>query len=212
MAMRLLLPILLLSFGCANIKPKRMVVPPEMQRQLYTGAPARPAAQPLVAGKPGAAAQPALAPAKPLAPSADPSQRYLLRLAENGRIWEVELPETTGAYELRIPLEDTKGTQADEKLLAGGAWSSANPAKKSYLAGLAHVRELYDLRKYELAFIDLNDLEQTYPNDARLLAMKGTLYLKLGRTKLARDTWQHAVQLDPNDTQTAEALRGLKEE
>lgn len=206
--MRLLLPIVLLSLGCANVQPKRLVVPPEMRRPIYSGAPAKPAPLPAAAGKPGAV-QPALAPAKPLAPSADPSQRYLLRLAENGRIWEVELPETTGAYELRIPLEDTKGTQADENLLAG---SSASPAKKSYLAGLAHVRELYDLRKYELAFIDLNDLEQSYPNDARLLAMKGTLYLKLGKLKLARDTWQHAVQLDPNDTQTAEALRGLKEE
>lgn len=209
--MKLLPAMVLLGIGCASMNNKVLVVPPEMRRPLYTGAPAKPAAQPFAPGRPGAV-QAALAPAKPLAPSADPSQRYVLRLAENGRLWEVELPETTGAYELRIPLEDTKGTQADERLLAGGSWSSSDPAKKSYLAGLAHVRELYDLRKYELAFIDLNDLEQGYPNDSRLLAMKGTLYLKLGRTKLARETWQHAVTLDPNDTQTAEALRGLKEE
>ena len=205
MALRLLFPLVLLV-GCASMNNKRLVVPPEMRRPIYTGAAAKPA--PAVAGRPGAA-QAAPASTKPLAPSADPSQRTVLRLAENGRLWEVELPETTGAYELRIPLEDTRGTQADDKLLASG---SADPAKKSYLAGLAHVRELYDSRKYELAFIDLNDLEQGYPNDSRLLAMKGTLYLKLGRTKLARETWQHAVALDPNDTQTAEALRGLKEE
>ena len=209
--MRRLLPILLLATGCASMNNKKLVVPPEMRRQIYSGAPARPAIQPAVRGRPGAVPA-ALAPEKPLAPSADPSQRYLLRLAENGRVWEVELPETTGAYELRIPLEDTRGTKADEKLLAGGEWNSANPAKKSYLAGLAHVRELYDTQKYELAFIDLSDLESSYPNDSRLLAMKGTLYLKLGRPKLAREAWQHAVQLDPNDTQTAEALRGIKEE
>ncbi len=194
----------------------KLVVPPEMRRPLFTGAPAKPLVTPsrpgaaVTPGRLGAAAVPAaLVPVKPMLPSADPAQRTVLRLAENGRLWEVELPETTGAYELRIPLEDTRGTQADEKLLAGG---SADPAKKSYLAGLAHVRELYDTRKYELAFIDLNDLEQGYPNDSRLLAMKGTLYLKLGKTRLARETWQHAVLLDPNDTQTAEALRGLKEE
>ncbi len=205
MALRSLVWTLLLASACASMNNKKLVVPPEMRRPVFTGAPAKPAAVP---GRPGAAPA-ALAPAKALVPSADPSQRTVLRLAENGRLWEIELPETTGAYELRIPLEDTRGTQADEKLLAGG---TADPAKKSYLAGLAHVRELYDSRKYELAFIDLNDLEQGYPNDSRLLAMKGTLYLKLGKTKLARDTWQHAVQLDPNDTQTAEALRGLKEE
>lgn len=197
--------ILLLAWGCASMNNKKLVVPAEMRRPVYTGAPARPV---VAAGRPGAVPA-AQVPVKPIVPSADPSQRTVLRLAENGRLWEVELPETTGAYELRIPLEDTRGTQADEKLLAGG---TADPAKKSYLAGLAHVRELYDTRKYELAFIDLNDLEQGYPNDSRLLAMKGTLYLKLGKTRLARETWQHAVLLDPNDTQTAEALRGLKEE
>lgn len=202
--MRLLL-LVPLAFGCASMNSKKLVVPPEMRRPVYSGAVAKPA--PAVKGA-GAGAVPAsTAQAKPIAPSAEPSQRTVLRLASNGRLWEVELPETSGAYELRIPLDDTRATQADEKLLAG-----ADPGKKSYLAGLAHVRELYDSRKYELAFIDLNDLEQGYPRDARLLAMKGTLYLKLGKLKLARETWQQVVALDPNDTQTAEALRGLKEE
>jgi Flp pilus assembly protein TadD len=68
---------------------------------------------------------------------------------------------------------------------------------------------MYAGRRYELALIEVVDLEKHYPDDARILAMKGSLYLKLGRTKLARETWEKALNLNPNDQLLAEALREL---
>jgi predicted negative regulator of RcsB-dependent stress response len=39
--------------------------------------------------------------------------------------------------------------------------------------------------------------------------MKGSLYLKLGKHKLAREAWEKALQINPNDQALAEALREL---
>src|SRR5438445_311808 len=83
---------------------------------------------------------------------------------------------------------------------------------KSYLGTLAKVGEMYGAHRYELALIEIVDLEQQYPKDARLLAMKGSLYQKLGKTTLARESWKKALEVDPTNTTVAEALRALKEE
>jgi tetratricopeptide (TPR) repeat protein len=182
--------------------------------------------------------------------------RYVLRLAEHNRVWELELPESAGGYEMRIPLDGPLDapTAADSELLAAArsadaavnrdtgksrdAASTAPSAKteapagtvaakvntsesadavakaprKSYLGTLAKVREMYASRKYEMALVELVDLEPSYPNDARVQAMKGSLYLKLGKTQLARECWQKALALDPDDVAVAEALRSLKED
>ena len=74
------------------------------------------------------------------------------------------------------------------------------------------VREMYASRRYELALVELVDLEASHPKDARLQAMKGSVYLKLGKAQLARESWQKALALDPEDPAVAEALRTLKEE
>ena len=91
-----------------------------------------------------------------------------------------------------------------------GKYSKA--PRKSYLGTLAKVREMYASRKYEMALVELVDLEPSYPNDARVQAMKGSLYLKLGKTQLARECWLKALALDPDDAAVAEALRTLKED
>jgi tetratricopeptide (TPR) repeat protein len=135
----------------------------------------------------------------------------MLRLVERGRVWEVELPESTGGYEVRIPLGPgiETPTEADQEMLG-----KTPPAgrSKSYLATLAKVGEMYSSHRYELALIEVVDLEQQYPKDPRLLAMKGSLYQKLGKTALAREAWKKALEIDPSDTTIAEALRALKEE
>lgn len=56
-----------------------------------------------------------------------PAQRYVVRMSDGERDWEVEFPETASGYEIRIPLEaqKTKGvtwqsdnlTDADRKIL-----------------------------------------------------------------------------------------------
>lgn len=163
---------------------------------------------------PSTPATKAAAPAPRAAASAvptDASQRYTLRLVERGRVWEVELPESTGGYEVRIPLGsgiDTP-TEADQEMLG----KTPPPGRsKSYLGTLAKLGEMYKSHRYELALIEVVDLEQQYPKDPRLLAMKGSLYQKLGKTTLAREAWKKALELDPSDTTVAEALRALKED
>jgi len=144
-------------------------------------------------------------------PTTDPAQRYTLRLVEHGRVWEVELPESTGGYELHIPLGPSiePPTAADQEMLG----NTPPPGRsKSYLATLAKVGEMYADHRYELALIEVVDLEQQYPKDPRLQAMKGSLYQKLGKGALARQAWKRALELDPSDTTVAEALRALKEE
>ena len=70
---------------------------------------------------------------------------------------------------------------------------------------------MYSAHKYEMALIELVDLETSYPKDGRIQAMKGSLYQKLGKAKLAREAWQKALALDPADTGVAEALRELRQ-
>src|SRR5262249_27183414 len=81
--------------------------------------------------------------------------------------------------------------------------------KRSYLGGIARVRELYRTRNYELALIDVVDLEREYPNDTKIMAMKGSVYRKLGKTKLARETWEKVLALDPDNATVSDALREL---
>jgi tetratricopeptide (TPR) repeat protein len=194
--------------ACAPPPPRRLAIPESMLRR----APAPPSTRD--AG----------------APSAIPPNRYVLRLAEGGRVWELELPEQAGGYEVKVPLAGMGPaemlTPADEELLSDAVASlakkdgeEARPAasvdareaagKKSYLGGLAKISELYKDRRYELALVEAVNLEAAYPRDARVVAMKGSLYLKLGKKRLAREAWQRALTLDPSDAGIAEALREL---
>jgi tetratricopeptide (TPR) repeat protein len=216
------LPALLALFALAGAcstpnSPKALVVPPEMAR------PQPPA--PVKATPAAAAAQ------KMDLRGATSDTTYVVRLAEGGRVWEVELPESAGGYEVRVPLVGgslEQMTAADEELLAdstakaatSGLPDASGPSgkavdapgaskKKSYLGSLAKVNEMYVGKKYELALIEVVNLEKEYPQDSRILSMKGSLYLKLGKHKLAREAWEKALQINPNDQALAEALREL---
>ena len=172
-------------------------------------------AVPATAARSAAPAAPAGAKPPPVAPPppsvTPPSQRYVLRLVEHGRVWEVEMPEQSGGYEVRIPLGPPveQPTLADQELL--GKEPKQTPSK-SYLTGLAKIAEMYSAHRYELALIELVDLEHEYPKDARIEAMKGSLYHRLGKTQHAREAWKKALELDPSNAEVAEALGSLKEE
>jgi Flp pilus assembly protein TadD len=84
--------------------------------------------------------------------------------------------------------------------------------KASYLVGIAQVRSLYDARNMEIALVQLVELEKDYPNDEKLLAMKGSIYRKLGRNNLARAAWERVLALNPDNGVVAAALRALAEE
>lgn len=193
-----------------------------------------------------------------------PRTRYVVRMTDGQRDWEIQLPEIATAYEVRVPLSgapDTRlavdmaamtaadreilkdreaaqrseqGLAADEPTRAradasvagkaagraaaaaastkgGGAPppEKAPVAKASYLLTLARVKDLYRARKYELALVELVELEQQYPHDEHILSMKGSLYDRLGNKALAREAWQEALTLNPFNLAVLEALQRL---
>ncbi len=89
-----------------------------------------------------------------------------------------------------------------------GEGAAASP-RSSYLLTLAKVKELYRTRNYEVAVVQLVALERQYPNDERILSMKGSLYEKLGKKQLARDAWQAVLTVNPYNLQVVEALQRL---
>ena len=82
----------------------------------------------------------------------------------------------------------------------------------SYLATIARARELYKRRQYEMALMDIVELDRMYPDDERVLEMKGTLYLKLNRASDAKKAWERVLALNPNNQGVARALEQLQEE
>jgi hypothetical protein len=91
---------------------------------------------------------------------------------------------------------------------AGPAQPVPTP-RASYLLTLAKVKDLYRTRNYEIALVELVALEREYPNDERIMSMKGSLYDKLGRRQLARESWEAVLVINPYNLQVTEALQRL---
>jgi tetratricopeptide (TPR) repeat protein len=196
-----------------------------------------------------------------------PRTRYVVRMTDGQRDWEIQLPEIATAYEVKVPLGGKPGTglvpdmatltAADREILeereaaqrtsgeapgkgkggkrgadddeedapkgkskrvAGGPGKTGQAqmpadkppaARSSYLLTLAKVKELYRTRHYELALVELVELERQYPDDEHILSMKGSLHDRLGNKNLARDAWQQALTLNPFNLAVLEALQRL---
>jgi len=82
-------------------------------------------------------------------------------------------------------------------------------AKASYLLTLARVKDLYRTRQYELAMVELAELDRQYPDDEHILSMKGSLYERLGNKNLAREAWQQTLRINPYNLAVLEALQRL---
>lgn len=183
-----------------------------------------------------------------------PRDRYVVRMSDGQRDWEVEFPGGARGYQLQIPLRGDSGapyvdhrakTPADRELLEhlrrtdpdyeregiyrgdehvlddpseidapdeADERSEADPAptRPSYLRGIDEVRTLYQAGRHEAAMSHLGELNEAYPNDERILSMKGTLWLEMGRESLARDAWEQVLQINPDNDSVREALRRLE--
>jgi Flp pilus assembly protein TadD len=193
--------------------------------------------------------------------------RYVVRMTDGQRDWEIQLPEIATAYEVKVPLSGKPAsrlavdmatmTAADREILqereasaradsgdlepppakddvglkqAGGKRAAARDdgdgkpekraarkpgddkppsAKASYLLTLARVKDLYRTRQYELALVELAELDRQYPDDEHILSMKGSLYERLGNKNLAREAWQQTLRLNPYNLAVLEALQRL---
>ena len=90
------------------------------------------------------------------------------------------------------------------------AKKKSRPARQSYLVGLEKARQLFKARKYELAIIALKSLDGDYPNDVTIKSMLGTLWLQLNQPSLARESWEAALKINPNNRAVIEALKQLQ--
>jgi len=206
--------------------------------------------------------------------------RYVVRMTDGTRDWEIQLPEIATAYEVTVPLQGKPATPlgvdlatltaADREMLARGSDAQAaggapeadgdrprrvaaaavsgragksdddddadvarpevkvararkRPApapeadgaagratpRGSYLLTLARVKDLYRTRHYEIALVEIVELEKQYPDDERILSMKGSLYERMGNKNLARDAWQQVLDINPFNLAVLEALQRL---
>ena len=192
--------------------------------------------------------------------------RYVVRMTDGNKDWEVQIPEIGSAYEVRVPMSGNptglvpdmaRMTVADREILkereAAARAESGEPepskddgaergerggkaggrddgdvkpaaekragrkakddrppaAKASYLLTLARVKELYRSRQYELALVELAELDRQYPEDEHILSMKGSLHDRLGQKNLAREAWQQTLRINPYNLAVLEALQRL---
>ena len=191
-----------------------------------------------------------------------PRTRYIVRMTDGQRDWEIQLPEIATAYEVKVPLSGKQGgrltvdsatlTAADREILQdreaaaraesgepepgeappsgvrraavrgddGEARPEKRPARKpgddkppsgkaSYLLTLARVKDLYRSKQYEIALVELGELDRQYPDDEHILSMKGSLYERLGNKNLAREAWQQTLRINPYNLAVLEALQRL---
>ncbi len=166
------------------------------------------------------------------APASGGYQPYVVKMSDGKRTWQVEIPVNEGSpsFSAAIPLDlgevahqppNIPQTEADREVIdakraAGEPIAEAAPGQApkadSYLGVLARIRSLYKRRQYELALVDLVNLDRQYPDDERILEMKGTLYRKLGRKDEARKAWERVLALNPDNQMVGRALEQLLEE
>jgi tetratricopeptide (TPR) repeat protein len=76
---------------------------------------------------------------------------------------------------------------------------SVPSSDKSYLASIDLIKQLYKHARFEAALLEVDGLLRSYPTDARLYEMRGTLLERVGRTELALKSWNQALQLNPRN-------------
>ena len=140
---------------------------------------------------------------------------YVIKMSDGQRTWQIEIPATSasGAFEAVIPLDlgaaPAAESPADRDVKAASGAAASDGPSPSYLSTLAKVNALFRKRQYELALIEITRLDQAYPDDERVLEMKGTLYWRLRKPKLAREAWERVLALNPDNAAVAQALENL---
>lgn len=89
---------------------------------------------------------------------------------------------------------------------------SVSAPKLSYLKGLRELEKMYERREYADALVKLTPLLEEYPRQARLYAMQGTLYRRIGESKLAYESYRRAHELDQANPSYEEAYLKIQSE
>lgn len=137
---------------------------------------------------------------------------------ENIVIPMVQSPENITIQDERkkaLPSDPQEGelvTQADQQIHDGtlAEHSSEEKPKISYLMGISKVEELYKKKKYAEALVRLAPLVKQYPKQTKLFVMQGTLFKKMGDSKLALEAYKRAQNLEPNNRSIRESISRLE--
>ncbi len=115
-------------------------------------------------------------------------------------------------------MEDRHGAELwslDSSLgLSAEALPGDSAASPSYTKGLAEIRRLWQVHKYEEALVTANHLLEYFPGDAKVLTMKGTLCQRMGKLDVALASYSQAYELEPSARLQSqiEYLQGLTAE
>lgn len=155
--------------------------------------------------------------AEKLSAAKEKGREFEIRVSDGERTWTVVVPNGVDGYEMAIPLkgdlEKKKGREAS-KTRAGATAAATTPdvEMSAYLRGVARIRELRDAQNLELALLEAMKLTRNHPRRPRVWAMLGTLHAELGHKGDARTAWRRAIELDPKDNVTSDALDKLEKE
>lgn len=81
--------------------------------------------------------------------------------------------------------------------------SAANPndpgllRARKVVSAVFRIQELAAAKKYLDALASIRELEQSEPDFAEILALKGSLYFVVGDKAQAKESWERALKLDP---------------
>jgi tetratricopeptide (TPR) repeat protein len=81
--------------------------------------------------------------------------------------------------------------------------SAANPndpglvRARKVVSAVFRIQELASAKKYLDALASIRELEQSEPDFAEILALKGSLYFVVGDKVQAKESWERALKLDP---------------
>ncbi|MCG8416687.1 MAG: hypothetical protein MJE77_01935 [Proteobacteria bacterium] len=90
-----------------------------------------------------------------------PTQRYVIRMSDGERDWEVEFPEVATGYEMRIPLERT-GKSKQESVV----WESA-PLTDADKELIAELRRANPAMERDGVFVDGRNISDPPPQQSR---------------------------------------------
>ncbi len=152
----------------------------------------------------------------------DPSEQniqYGMEDSVTGKKETVSIPVPQIPQRLVIQQpKSVAGESMDKATLADDNFATPAKGKKkvapsvSYLKGTEKVQRLYQGKKYEDALIQLAPLIDQYPTQSKLFTMQGTIYRKLGETKLAYNSYKKALDLDKDNLKIQTAVDQLQAE
>jgi tetratricopeptide (TPR) repeat protein len=120
---------------------------------------------------------------------------------------DAEIGATSGAGEFEKKLGDfdrvLEVTEDENK-----------PLSPSFVMSTKRIRELFQLKRYEDALVEANELLLHYPRSALLWMMKGTLHMRLSQMDLSLSAYEKSFDIEPSQKLLSqiEQLRRLANE